>query len=297
VFLDTPVDMPFVRDFVQRAEALDYESLWVQESIVSDFAILEPVALLNYIAAITSKARLGTSVLLTVLRNPVQLAKSLSSLDQMSQGRLIFGLGVGGHVPETIFGYSSELRARRFVEGIQAIKALWTAPKATVSGTFWNFENIAMEPKPVQKPHPPILIGGYIDRVLRRAGTKGDGWLTYFYTPEGFTKSWAKVLAAAEKAGRDPSKLTATNQLAIYVGPSKEAADEPMRHWLTTEWDIAKWSDSTIEHAIRGTAEQCAEQLQAHVDAGVDRIILIPYRYQPEQLELIASEVIPRLSS
>ena len=158
VFLDTPVDMAFVRDFVGRAEALDYESLWVQESIVSDFAILEPVALLNYIAAMTSKARLGTSVLLTVLRNPVQLAKSLSSLDQMSQGRLIFGLGVGGHVPESIFGYSSELRARRFVEGIQAIKALWTEPKATVSGTFWNFENVAMEPQAGAKTSPAYLV-------------------------------------------------------------------------------------------------------------------------------------------
>ena len=70
-----------------------------------------------------------------------------------------------------------------------------------------------------------------------------------------------------------------------------------MRHWLSTEWDIAKWSDSTIEHAIRGTAEQCAEQLQAHVDAGVHRIILIPYRYEPEQLEMIAADVIPKLES
>ena len=94
----------------------------------------------------------------------------------------------------------------------------------------------------------------------------GDGWLTYFYTPEGFTKSWDKVLAYAEEYGRDPSTLSSTNQLAIYVGPSKEEVDPDMRHWLSTEWDVAGWSDSTIEHAICGTPDQCVEQLQAHIE-------------------------------
>jgi alkanesulfonate monooxygenase len=125
----------------------------------------------------------------------------------------------------------------------------------------------------------------------------GNGWLTYFYTPEGFTKSWTKIQAYAREFGRDPKDLSATNQLAIYVGPPKREADAPMRHWLSTEWDVAAWSDSTVEHAIRGTVEECADQLQRHVDAGIHRLILIPYRYQAEQMELIAREVIPRLRS
>ena len=231
------------------------------------------------------------------LRNPVVAAKVLGSLDQISNGRLVLGAASGWYAREfDAVGISFKDRGRIFERNLDLLLRLWTEDFVTEQVDELNLRSAVLLPKPVQKPHPPILIGGYIDRVLRRAGRKGDGWLTYFYTPEGFTKSWVKVLDAAEKAGRDPSTLTATNQLAIYVGPSREQADAPMRHWLSTEWDIAKWSDSTIEHAIRGTVDECVEQLQAHVDAGVHRIILIPYRYEPEQLEIIASEVIPKLT-
>src|SRR5215470_10285859 len=118
MFSTSPVDVDLVRRFLSRAEELDYESLWVQERIIGDFPMLEPVSLLTYAAGLTSRLRLGTSVLLTVLRNPVQLAKSLATLDQLSEGRLIVGVGIGGHVPESIFGLSSERRATRFVEGL-----------------------------------------------------------------------------------------------------------------------------------------------------------------------------------
>src|SRR5204863_3570873 len=136
VFSDTAVDINLIQKFVQKAETLGYDSLWVQESIIGSVPVLEPLSLLTYAAALTSRLRLGTSVMLTVLRNPVQLAKSLSSLDQLSQGRLTVGVGIGGHVPEALFGLSSEQRARRFVEGLQVMNALWTQSRATVAGTF-----------------------------------------------------------------------------------------------------------------------------------------------------------------
>ena len=152
-----------------------------------------------------------------------------------------------------------------------------------------------MVPRPAQRPRPPVLIGGYVDAVLRRVATMSDGWLTYFYTPESFTRNWEKVKAFAREAGRDPSTLTATNQLAISVGTSRAETTADMRRWLSTEWDTAAWSESTIEHAIHGSPAECVEQLRAHVATGVDRIILIPYRYQPEQVERIAQEVLPAL--
>src|SRR6266849_5081459 len=126
------VDAELIRKFASRAETLDYDSLWVQEQIISDSAILEPVTLLTYVAALTSKLRLGTSVILPVIRNPVQLAKSLASLDQLSHGRVIVGVGIGGpHAPEAVFGVSSERRGRRFVETLQVLKAFWTQQRAT----------------------------------------------------------------------------------------------------------------------------------------------------------------------
>ena len=152
-----------------------------------------------------------------------------------------------------------------------------------------------MVPRTAQRPRPPVLIGGYVDAVLKRAATKGDGWLTYFYTPESFTRAWEKVQAFAREAGRDPATLTATNQLAIYVGGSREETTADMRQWLSTEWDVAAWSESSIEHAIHGSVTDCVEQLRAHLATGVHRLILIPYRYQPEQVERIAQEVLPAL--
>src|SRR5215469_18580556 len=136
-------DTELIRNFVSRAEALGFESLWVQEQIISDAAILEPVTLLTYVAALTNRARLGSSVLLTVIRNPVQLAKSLATLDQLSCGRLTVGVGIGGaHVPESVFGVAGERRARRFIEGLEVMKALWTRPLATMSGEFWQFKDV-----------------------------------------------------------------------------------------------------------------------------------------------------------
>ena len=125
-FAHPSIDAGVIRHFIPRAEALGYEGLWVQEQIVGDAPILEPVTLLTYAAALTTKPHLGTSVLITVIRNPVQLAKTLASLDQLSHGRLIVGVGVGGpHVPEAVFGVSSEHRGRRFVEGLEVMKARW----------------------------------------------------------------------------------------------------------------------------------------------------------------------------
>jgi len=152
-----------------------------------------------------------------------------------------------------------------------------------------------MFPKPYQKPRPPILIGGYVDRVLKRAAVAGDGWLTYFYTPASFTKSWKKVCDFAAEAGKDPETLLKANQLPIMVGKSRAAVEAPMMAWLTKEWDYAAWSESTKDSAIMGTVDECVAQLQAHLDVGVQKLIFVPYQYRADQVEIIAKEIIPRL--
>ena len=175
VFIDGPVDAEHIRKFAARAEELDYDSLWTQERILSDFPMLEPVTLMTYVAAVTSRLKIGASVLLTVIRNPLQLAKSLASLDQLSGGRIITGIGLGGvrgrmwPESETVYGYASEHRATRFVEGIRIMKALWREERVTFEGRFWNFTDVAMEPKPAQQPFPPVV------RRPRRAGAPARG--------------------------------------------------------------------------------------------------------------------------
>jgi len=188
-----------------------------------------------------------------------------------------------------------EQRGKIMDENLDILKRFWT--EHTVSTKVRNYDIPAgvMYPKPVQKPHPPLLIGGYVDRVLKRAATAGDGWLTYFYLPESFAKAWGKIRAFAKEAGKDPDTLLNAAQLPIYVGKSRQAAESAMMEWLTKEWDFASWSESTKESAIMGTVEECVAQLKAHVAAGVQKIIFVPYKYEPAQIEAIARDVIPRL--
>ena len=299
-----PGETPDVDDllaYAQRAEELGFESLWVWDHMLLGvepaFPVLDSLTILTAVAARTTRIKLGTGVLVLPLRNPVVTSKILTTLDRISKGRLILGTAAPWYAREfDAVGVEFKKRGRIFERNLDLLLRLWTEDSVTLQVDNHNLRRAVVLPKPYQSPHPPVLIGGYVDAVLRRAARMGDGWLTYFYTPEGFTKSWNKVLAYAQEYGRDPSTLSATNQLAIYVGPSKKELDPPMRHWLSTEWDVSGWSDSTIEHAITGTPDQCAEQLRPHIQTGVDRLILIPYRYQPEQVDLIASEVLPRLT-
>ena len=133
------------------------------------------------------------------------------------------------------------------------------------------------------------------ERLEQCAGVVGDGWLTYYYTVEGFAKSWDKVRQFAEEAGKDPDTLRSINQLPIYIGKSRDDVKDLMQEWLTTEWDFAGWSDSTAASAVIGTVDDCIEQLQAHLDVGVQQITLVPYRFDREQIEQIAEEIIPRI--
>jgi alkanesulfonate monooxygenase len=296
---ETP-DIDAILRYAERAEALGFESLWAWDHIIlgvePSFPILDSVGTLTAIAARTSQIRLGTGVLVLPLRNPTVAAKALGTLDVISKGRLILGVAAGWYAREfDAVGVPFKRRGRLFERNLDLLVKLWTEDRVTLQADEHNLREAVMRPRPVQRPRPPVLVGGYVDAVLKRAATIGDGWLTYFYTPESYRRSWGKIEAFAREAGRDPKLLTGTNQLAILVGRSRAETEAPMRHWLQTEWDVAAWSESTIEHAIRGSVDECVEQLRAHVATGVDRLILIPYRYEPAQVELIAKEILPRL--
>jgi alkanesulfonate monooxygenase len=297
-------DLPDARaliDYGVRMEELGYDSLWVWDHILlgvdPHFPIIESLSLLTAVAARTATIKLGTGILVLPMRNPVVLAKQLSSMDQISNGRLLLGMASGWYKREfDAVGIDFHKRGKLMDQNLEIMKRLWTEDMVDGAYPPHNLRNSVMFPKPVQRPHPPILIGGYVDRVLKRAAVAGDGWLTYFYTPEGFAKSWAKIRNFAEEGGKDPDSLTNCNQLPIMIGPRAEV-EGPMNEWLHTEWDFASWSDSTSESAIKGTVEECVEQLQAHIDAGVERIIFVPYKYEREQVEAVATDIIPRLKA
>jgi probable F420-dependent oxidoreductase len=290
---NSPVDLKLIREFLAKAEKLGYESAWVQEQIISDSPILEPVTLLTYAAALTSKLRLGTSVLLTVIRNPVQLAKSLASLDQLSQGRLTVGVGIGGpHVPEKIFGISSERRARQFVEGLQVMKALWTEPRASFSGEFWHLENVAMEPKPFQK-HLPLWFGARQPIALKRAVRHGDGWMGAGSSSSvEFVKQVGEVRRFLEEANRDPATFAISKRVYLAIDNDRARAERRLREWFGVRY---KNADMAARVSIWGSVAECVDKLGELVRAGAKHLLLNPVFDEMEHLELLAAEVLARL--
>jgi probable F420-dependent oxidoreductase len=286
-------------DYGVRMEALGYESLWAWDHILlgvdPSFPIQESLSILTAVAARTTKIKVGTGILVLPMRNAVLLAKELATIDHISAGRLIVGAAVGWYKREfDSLGVDFHQRGKVMEQSLEVINRLWTEDKVDGDYPPYKLRGAVLYPKPLQKPRPPILIGGYVDAVLKRAATKGDGWLTYYYTADGFARAWAKVRAFAEEAGRDPDTLISTNQLPICIG-ARAKIEATMKQWLQTEWDYASWSESTMESAIMGTVEECVEQLEAHLATGIDRIIFVPYRYEEEQVTAVAKEIIPRL--
>jgi len=295
--------LPDAQELVEygvRMEALGFDSLWVWDHILlgvePHFPIIDSLSLLTAVGARTKKIKLGTGILVLPLRNPVLLAKQLSSMDLLTQGRLLLGMASGWYKREfDSVGVPFEKRGKIMDESLTVMNRLWTERLVAWASPPYNMKAGVMFPKPHQRPRPPILIGGYVDRVLKRAAVAADGWLTYFYTPESFTKSWKKVCDFAIEAGKDPATLLNANQLPIMVGNSRAAVEAPMMEWLSKEWDYASWSESTKASAIMGTVDECVAQLKAHLSVGVQKIIFVPYQYRPDQVDVIAKEIIPRL--
>jgi alkanesulfonate monooxygenase len=283
--------------YAVRAEELGFDSVWVWDHIFlgvdPPFPVIDSLTLLSAVAARTTKIKLGTGVLVLPLRNPVVLAKELSSLDLIAGGRLLLGMASGWYKREfDAVGVPFNERGRIMDRNLEILRRLWTEQQVDGEYPPHRLRGSNMSPKPPRLP--VMLIGGYVDRVLKRAALNG-GWLTYFYTPEAFAKSWAKVRGHAEEAGKDPGALVNANQLPIFVGASRTAVEAPMMEWLGQEWDYAAWSDSTKDAAIFGTVDECVAQLQAQLAVGVQKLIFIPYRYQMDQVEIIARQIIPQL--
>ena len=296
VFFDGPVDMDHVRKFAARAETLGYDSLWLQERIVGDFPMLEPVTLLSYVAAITAKLKLGTSVILLPLRNPLQLAKAYSTLDVMSNGRAIMGVGLGGgHLGshEDLFGYTREGRVTRFTEAVQIMKLLWTEPKANFQGRYWNFKDVSMEPKPMQQPRLPIIFGGHHENALRRAVKYADGWMGAGSSSSGsFIRESARLRDMLADAKRNPATFHFAKRVYLSVDSDKARAERRIREWFGKRY---KNADLGPKVSIWGGAAECTEKIQEIVNGGAQQIVFNPLFDEMEHLDICAKEIMPHL--
>jgi probable F420-dependent oxidoreductase len=263
---------------LRRAEELPFIAVWCIEQVIGTAPVLESVTTLTYAAAVTKRLRLGIAVLLIAQRNPIDLAKALSSLDVLSNGRLIVGAGLGASTQNyPAYGLSPEGRVTRFRENLEIMKRLWTEDKVTLDGRFSHLESISMQPKPVQRPHPPIWIGGHAEAALRRAVELGDGYIGAGSTPMNvFLEDIKKLPADFPKAKR------------LYLALGDDLSR--LRKWFGAFYHKPEMADQV---AVSGSPQQIADQIVRLRDAGVNFILLNPVFDEEAQMERLCQHVLP----
>jgi probable F420-dependent oxidoreductase len=295
-FADGTFDPAAMRAYLTRAEELGFASAWAQEQVIGTLPLLGPVETLTYAAACTERLRLGCAVLVTSLYGPVHLAKSLSTLDQLSRGRLEVGVGTGGRRMFSAFGVEPESFVARFSEGLSLMQALWTEPRVDFDGRFWQLTGAAMEPKPFQKPGPPIWFGGSHPAALRRAIRLGDGFFgAGSVTTKQFADQVQTLRGALAERDRDPARFPVAKRVYIAVDDDAERARAGIGAALDQVYGFFGRRDLTPV-AVCGTPGDCVRGLREVAEAGAELILLNPLFDDARQMERLAAEVMPQLA-
>ncbi len=302
VFMDGKADMELVRRTVQRAEALGFDSAWVQDQVAGDVPLLESMSLLCYASAVTSRLKLGVSVLVFPIRNAVELAKAAGTLDHMSNGRAILGLGLGpvfaGDRYFKIFGTSAGTALRRFNEGLKVMRLLWTQSRVTFDGEFYTLNDTAMEPKPVQQPTLPCWFGGQHPDALARAARNADGYMGAGPTTNDDFAAHVRILRqSVEQCGRDPGTLPISKRVYLAVDADAARAKSRLDEFFQSRypWMLESNPNFVADICAWGAPEQVAAGLQTVINAGAQMIVLNPLWDFVEQMEALSEEVLPLL--
>jgi len=286
VFSDGNVDLSVIRDVSLRAEQMGYDSLWTQERIIGPSISLEPLALLSYLAAVTTTIRLGVSVLVLPLRSPPQLAKIVATLDVLSEGRLTVGVGLGGSDKDAAaYGYEPGRKVRRFNEVLALVDALWKNERVEYEGELYSLSDGSMGPKPIQKPRPPIWFGACAEAAIKRAAKFGDGWMgPGSSSADDFRVSVVMLRDALEAGGRDPASFPVSKRVYVAIDDDADRAERRLTDWFGHHYGNR---DMATRVSIWGSAEHCYEQIDAIIDAGAEHFLLNPVFDYDEHLDAL----------
>ena len=281
-----------IRGAAVRAEQLGYESVWVSDHVVVPRAnvknfgetVFDPLVTLGVIAGATSRVRLGTTVLIVPYRNAVVTAKMISSLDALSGGRVVLGIGAGWLSTESaMLGVPFAERGAMTDEHLDAMCDLWTKREPSFAGKYTQFSELIFEPKPVQKPHPPIWVGGHSRAALRRTARIGAAWHPINRPPDGLRAGRHELARLCEARGRvDVPALTLRNDIRILrAGETAPASTHAGR-------------------VLAGDADALIDQLAELADCGVEHLVLeflsADGRDLDAQMALFAERVRPRVA-
>ena len=277
-----------VRQVAQRAEALGFCDLWVTENTLDHVFCFDPVAVLTYAAAVTSKIRLGASVVVLPIHHPALVAHQWACLDYLSGGRAILGVGLGREHHYAQFQVPREARVQRFREDVDLIRALWKEPRVDFRGRIYQLEGGTMLPKPVQQPLPMWFGVGHPNAV-RRAGFLADGWMgSGGSSIAAFKQSVPLLRAALQEAGRGPVDFPISKRLFMAVDERPEVARAELHRWFTEVYHNAEGTDAS---GIHGTPEHVRERLEELVAMGANHLLLNPVSRYAEQVEALAAVV------
>ena len=285
--------------YVLAVEKLGFDSIWAADAHRFDLLVKLTVA-----AVKTMRVKVGTVVLVPAIRNPVILARTLSSLDLVSDGRLILGVGAGGS-PEGFesMGIPPSKPATRMLETIQIIKRLWTEPSVTFSGEFYHLKDCGSPLKPVQVPHPPIWIGANGPRMLEITARIGDGWFGDVLAHK-YEETLSKIRRMAKESGRNPDEIIPARLEFTSIAKDHETARTylPPVRWPggwkpMTKEEESEWIAAAEKHRIFGTPDEYIEGIERLVKSGARHFILAFYapneKAYLDSLKLCAEEVVP----
>jgi probable F420-dependent oxidoreductase len=304
-------------------ERLEYDTVWVHDYIVwtreldrthvscgmielvgdeTEPFFMESLTTLAFVAGLTKRIGLGTAVLCLPYRQPVVAAKQIANLDVVSDGRLILGVGVGANKSTNnqdfeVLGIARGEKYDRTREYLAAMRTIWTEDQPSFAGRFVSFPRTEIYPKPVQRPHPPIWVGGRGPRALELVVEHGDGWLPTWLTPEGYREHLGRLDDGLAAAGRSEARITVGNEIVACIGSTHDEALSISRATLDTlsSGFTVRTAEEALASALIGSADEIVEKAAALVEAGVDHFELkFIYRsvaHLEEQLDRFRNEV------
>lgn len=288
-------------DLVGLVDRCGYDSMWVGDHVAFTIAIFDPLLQLAQAAVLSRRLVFGTDVFLLPLRHPTPIAKQVSTLDHLTEGRFIFGVGVGGEFPKEYeaCGVPINERGARLSESLTVMRKLWTGEPVSHTGKFFSFEGIRMQPQPRQTGGPPIWCGGRSDPALRRIGRMTDGWMSYVVTPDMYRQGLEKIATAASEAARTFGRGFGTSHLLFTrIDDTYEKALDAATVSLSQRYAM-DFRKAAQRYGALGTPQDVVETIFKFQQAGVRHLILDfvgPYEERDQQIERFAAEAMPLLA-
>jgi len=283
---------------IRAAEVLGFDSLWVTDHLAFHVPLVDAMALLSFAAAVTERVTLGTSIYLLPLRSTLATAKQAASVDVLSEGRLVLGVGIGGEYPPEFAaaGVEVETRGARADETIPLLRRLWTEDDVAHDGRFERFPSLTLSPKPARLGGPPIWVGGRSPAAMRRAGRLGDGYISHMATPEHIGANLERIDAAAGEAGRGRVPFSVAGYFFTWIDDTVDAAAEGAAEHLERVYAMP-FGENVRRYCLLGPPDAVRARLQAYVDAGLRHVIVAPLAREAEMIERFAREVRPGLTT